>query len=97
MRPPSGYNTTYKRQVWTLPGCTVTTNFTMISGSNNVHPIATRALTVREALRLQSFPDSFKLVGNAETVRTVIGNAVPPLMAYQVGLQLAQRYNLASK
>ncbi len=27
LRPPSGYNTTYKRQVWTEPGCTDTTNF----------------------------------------------------------------------
>lgn len=45
LRPPSGYNTTYKRQVWTEPGCTVTTNFNMISGGNNVHPIATRAFS----------------------------------------------------
>lgn len=94
MRPPSGYNTTYKRQVWTQPGATVTTNFTMISGCNNVHPIATRAITVREALRLQSFPDSFKFVGSAETVRTVIGNAVPPLLAYHIASQIIEDYNL---
>src|SRR4051812_14910211 len=58
-RPPSGYNTTYKRQVWDEPASTVQTTFGMISGCRNVHPIATRSLTVREAARIQSFPDSY--------------------------------------
>lgn len=95
LRPPSGYNTTYKRQVWTEPGCTVTTNFNMISGGNNVHPIATRALTIREALRLQSFPDSFKFVGKDSSIRTTIGNAVPPLLAYNVAKFIKETYILS--
>ena len=94
LRPPSGYNTTYKRQVWTEPGCTVTTNFNMISGGNNVHPIATRALTIREALRLQSFPDSFKFKGKESSIRTTIGNAVPPLLAYNIAKFLKDTYHL---
>ena len=49
LRPPSGYNTTYKRQVWNEPASTVQTTFGMISGCRNVHPIATRSLTIREA------------------------------------------------
>lgn len=81
MRPPSGYNTTYKRLRWDEPSSTIGTTFGMISGSRNVHPEATRSLTVREALRCQSFPDSFKLCGNLGDVRTMIGNAVPPLLA----------------
>lgn len=95
LRPPSGYNTTYKRQIWTEPGCTVTTNFNMISGGNNVHPIATRALTIREALRLQSFPDSFKFKGKEGDIRTTIGNAVPPLLAYNVAKFLKETYSLS--
>lgn len=95
LRPPSGYNTTYKRQVWTEPGCTVTTNFNMISGGNNVHPIATRALTIREALRLQSFPDSFKFKGKEGSIRTTIGNAVPPLLAFNVAKFLKDTYKLS--
>lgn len=95
LRPPSGYNTTYKRQVWTEPGCTVTTNFNMISGGNNVHPIATRALTIREALRLQSFPDSFKFTGKDGAIRTTIGNAVPPLLAFNIAKFLKETYNLS--
>lgn len=87
-RPPSGYNTTYKRQVWSEPGATVQTTFGMISGCRNVHPIATRSLTIREAARLQSFPDSFAFPGTQGAIRTSIGNAVPPLLAYRIGLHL---------
>ncbi|MBS0211257.1 MAG: DNA (cytosine-5-)-methyltransferase [Planctomycetes bacterium] len=83
-RPPSGYNTTYKRQVWDEPASTVQTTFGMISGCRNVHPIATRSLTVREAARIQAFPDSYHFVGNIGDIRTGIGNAVPPLMAYRI-------------
>lgn len=92
MRPPSGYNTTYKRQVWNEPGCTVQTTFGMISGCNNVHPIATRAMTIREAMRLQSFPDSFKMSGKTGTMHTVIGNAVPPLLAYHIASFIKENY-----
>jgi DNA (cytosine-5)-methyltransferase 1 len=81
LRPPSGYNTTYKRLRWDEPSSTISTTFGMISGSRNVHPANTRSLTVREALRCQSFPDSFNLVGSLGAVRTSIGNAVPPLLA----------------
>lgn len=84
LRPPSGYNTTYKRQVWNKPASTVQTTFGMISGSNNVHPICTRALTIREAARIQSFPDNFIFTGNIGSIRTAIGNAVPPLLSFQL-------------
>ncbi|HKY96345.1 MAG TPA: DNA (cytosine-5-)-methyltransferase [Gemmatimonadaceae bacterium] len=88
LRPPSGYNTTYKRQVWNQPAATVQTTFGMISGCNNVHPIATRSMTIREAARVQSFPDSFKFVGTAGDIRSSIGNAVPPLLSYAVAKHL---------
>lgn len=92
LRPPSGYNTTYKRQIWLEPAGTVQTTFGMISGCRNVHPIATRALTVREAARLQSFPDSFTFQGSLNGVRTSIGNAVPPLLAHALGCHVRKRY-----
>lgn len=92
LRPPSGYNTTYKRQLWNEPSATVQTTFGMISGSNNVHPIATRSLTIREAMRLQSFPDSFRIEGKDGVVRTTIGNAVPPLLAYRIALFIKEQY-----
>lgn len=94
LRPPSGYNTTYKRQVWGEPAGTVATTFSMISGCRNVHPIATRSLTTREALRLQSFPDSFKVKGKQGDIRTTIGNAVPPLLAYAIAKHIKNNYIL---
>lgn len=91
MRPPSGYNTTYKRQIWDEPASTVQTTFGMISGCRNVHPFATRSLTIREAARIQSFPDSYKFTGTAGTIRTGIGNAVPPLLAYELGQHVSAK------
>jgi DNA (cytosine-5)-methyltransferase 1 len=82
LRPRSGYNTTYKRLQWDEPASTVSTTFGMISGSRNVHPVATRSLTIREAMRCQTFPDDFIIFGNLGEVRTMIGNAVPPKLAY---------------
>lgn len=65
-----------------------------------VHPYYDRALTVRECARLQSFPDSYDFCGGPYLVphidRTVqdkyeqIGDAVPPLLAYAWGRQIAQ-------
>lgn len=94
LRPPSGYNTTYKRQIWDSPGSTVSTTFAMISGCRNVHPIATRSLTIREALRIQNFPDSFKLVGRLGDIRTSIGNAVPPLLSFRIAQHILKHYIL---
>ena len=81
LRPPSGFNTTYKRLVWDEPCSTISTNFSMISGCRNVHPTSTRSITIREATRSQSFPDSFAFFGKWGDIRRVIGNAVPPLLA----------------
>ena len=47
-----------------------------------------RTISVREAARLQSFPDGFVFNGSMNSAFTQIGNAVPPLLAYQVGLTL---------
>lgn len=93
LRPPSGYNTTYKRQVWDEPGATVQTTSAMISGCRNVHPIATRSLTIREAARLQSFPDEFKFPTTGVS-RTGIGNAVPPLLAFEIAKHVRKQMNL---
>lgn len=101
-RPPSGYNTTYKRQIWREPGATVQTTFGMISGCRNVHPIATRSLTVREAARLQSFPDWYRFsAAPLGKIRVGIGNAVPPLLAHAVAdhlsLNILQKIKISSR
>ncbi|WP_207713899.1 DNA (cytosine-5-)-methyltransferase [Clostridium gasigenes] len=46
-----------------------------------IHPEKNRALSVREAARLQSFPDSFEFLGTKDQQYQQIGNAVPPMLA----------------
>lgn len=56
-----------------------------------------RRLVVREAARLQSFPDWFEFEGTEIKQFNQIGNAVPPLLAYQLALQIKETYSLPTK
>ncbi len=53
-----------------------------------------RRLLHKEASRLQSFPDWFEFIGNETQRFNQIGNAVPPLFAYQMALSLKECYRL---
>lgn len=56
-----------------------------------------RRITDREAARLQSFPDWFDFAGNETKRFYQIGNAVPPLLAYKIALQVKQTYHMEQK
>jgi DNA (cytosine-5)-methyltransferase 1 len=55
-----------------------------------IHPWEDRGLSVREAARLQSFPDSFIFDGSLMHIQQQIGNAVPPLLAKAVFEQIVK-------
>lgn len=57
-----------------------------------IHPTENRGLSVREAARLQSFPDSYEFVGSLDQKQQQVGNAVPPLLAKAIFTQLKNYY-----
>lgn len=63
---------------------TITTRFDTPSSGMFTHPILDRCLTVREGARLQSFPDNFIFYGSKSSQLKQVGNAVPPLLAYEI-------------
>lgn len=87
-RPKSGYGNTYAKLWWDRPSTTITRNFACPSSSRCIHPRDSRAMTIREGARLQSFPDSYHFYGSAGTKRLEIGNAVPPLLSVPLARQM---------
>ena len=55
-----------------------------------IHPVLDRAISVREAARLQTFPDSFVFCGSKDKQYQQVGNAVPPIMAKAIAERLAE-------
>lgn len=73
-----------KRLVNDEPSWTVIAHIGM-DGYMYIHPTENRTLSVREAARLQSFPDEFEFVGNQQETYVQVGNAVPPLLGKAIG------------
>ena len=63
---------------------TITTRFDTPASGKFMHPYLNRAITVREAARIQSFPDTFHFYGTKTSQMKQVGNAVPPLLAQAV-------------
>jgi len=76
-----GYNDVYGRMDFRRPANTLTTGCTNFTKGRYAHPTASRAITPREAARLQTFSDQYQFVGNYDQLSVQIGNAVPVLLA----------------
>ncbi len=74
----------YGRMVWKGQSCTILTKCDVHWGAY-IHPEQDRAITVREAARLQSFPDWFRFEGPRTEQYIQVGNAVPPLLGRSIG------------
>ena len=80
------FKDTFGRLWWDRPSPTITTKFFSISNGRFVHPEEDRALSLREGATLQSFPKKFIFIANGrEKIARLIGNAVPPKYAKQIG------------
>ncbi len=82
---PKHFGNRYTVQTATKPGTTVVAHLYK-DGNLFIHPDykQNRTFTVREAARIQSFPDNFRFVGSRTDQFKQVGNAVPPLMARQI-------------
>lgn len=87
---PDNYGTDlYGRLWWNKPSVTIRADFVKPEKGRYLHPEANRSITLREGARLQTFPDDFEFGSKYKKhVTSQIGNAVPPKLAYHIGVAL---------
>ena len=88
---PKHFGNRYTVQEYSKPGRTVVAHLYK-DGNLFIHPDfkQERTFTVREAARIQSFPDNFKFMGSRTSQFKQVGNAVPPLMAKEIAKAIKQ-------
>lgn len=74
-----------------LPSKTVIAGGTKGGGRSHLHPYSPRTLSVRESARLQTFPDNYIFTGAHARQFTQVGNAVPPLLAFQIAKEIRKQ------
>lgn len=84
------HSSIYKRFRWDEPSPTISN----IRKNMFIHPDQDRGISVREAARLQSFPDWYEFKGKIGSLQQQVGDAVPPLMAKEIALTIKKHYKL---
>jgi len=87
----SGHPDVYGRMFWDRVAPTLTTGCTDVTRGRFAHPSQNRAITLREAARLQTFHDSYEFEGTFSDIATQIGNAVPVRLIEEIAPVLRSR------
>ncbi|HDS1127074.1 TPA: DNA cytosine methyltransferase [Stenotrophomonas maltophilia] len=80
-----GHSDVYGRLSWDRPAAAMTTRCISYSNGRFGHPSECRAISLREAACLQTFPRNYRFSGTLTSKARQVGNAVPPLMAQRIG------------
>lgn len=87
-----GYRNVYGRMEWNDVAPTITARFDSFTRGKFGHPEQDRSISLREGALLQTFPTDFKFIGNKVDIARQIGNAVPPVLAEQIGRSIIESY-----
>lgn len=92
LAPKKPYSGAYGRLHWDKPARTIT-KWVFHPGSGRFfHPTQNRTITIREAARLQSYPDSFHFLGTYTDMASQIGESVPPLLGKVIAASILQAH-----
>jgi DNA (cytosine-5)-methyltransferase 1 len=89
-----GHTDVYGRLAWDKVSPTLTCRCISLSNGRFGHPTQNRALSVREAAALQTFPDDYVFYGEKTKTALHVGNAVPVLLAQKLGSSIVKKVRL---
>ena len=90
----NGHSDCYTRLAWNEPAPGLTTRCISYSNGRFGHPEQDRAITVREAAKLQGFPNNFLFTGSLTSMARQIGNAVPVQVAHAFGTHFVKHVKM---
>lgn len=92
-----GHSDVYGRMRWNTPATGLTTRCISLSNGRFGHPEENRAISVREAACLQTFPRTYRLIGSLNSMARQVGNAVPVRLAQRFGEHVISHWDQVHK